>query len=88
MEYENTDRSWIHKYGRRIRGSESLSLSGSLIRTHTTLHNRKIMGIIQLKHSGINTTKYRFLPFYQSAVIKITWREEMECPTFIRGYFD
>lgn len=64
VEYENTDRSWIHKYGGRIRGSESLSLSGSLIGTHATSHNRKIMDIIQLKHSGINTRKYRFLPFY------------------------
>lgn len=57
MEYENTDRSGFHKYGRRIRGSESLSLPGSLITTHTTLHNRKIMGIIHLKHTGIKTTK-------------------------------
>lgn len=87
VEYENTDRSWIHKYGSRIRGSESLSRSGSLIRTRTTLHNRKIMDIIQLKHSGINTTKYRFLPFYQTGVIKITWCEEMECRNFICGYF-
>lgn len=77
MEYENTDRSGFHKYGRRIRGSESLSLPGSLITTHTTLHNRKIMGIIHLKHTGIKTTKHRILPFHQSGVIKITWRVEM-----------
>lgn len=71
VEYENTDRSWIHKYGRRIRGSESLSLSGSLIRTHTMLHKHEIMDIIQLKHSWINMTKCSFLRFYQSGVIKI-----------------
>lgn len=54
VEYENTDRCWIHKYGRRIRGSECLSLSGSLISTRTMLHKRTIMGIIQLERSGIN----------------------------------
>lgn len=73
VEYENTDRCWIHKYGRRIRGSECLSLSGSLISTHTMLHKHTIMDIIQLERSGINNKiqLFKVSPIWCG---KINWR--------------
>ncbi len=44
------DRSWIYKYGGKIRGSENQSLSGSLIRTLPMFYNRTMMDSNQLQH--------------------------------------
>lgn len=78
---KNRDRSWIYKYGGKIRGSENQSRSGSVIGTLTVLYNRTMMNLNQLKHSGtgeinVNSIRYDWNLLRSNKLVNkpVTWR--------------